>query len=49
MMFTVGHVLHATGGRLLAGEPTGAVEGVSTDSRTIRAGQLFVADRKSVV
>ena len=45
MMFTVGHVLTATGGRLLAGEPRGAVEGVSTDSRTIRAGQLFVALR----
>lgn len=42
-MLTVSRLLEETGGRLLAGDPTAMAQGVSTDSRTIQAGQLFVA------
>lgn len=38
-------VVRATGGRLVAGPADRLFEGVSTDSRTIRAGALFVALR----
>ncbi|HOG17208.1 MAG TPA: UDP-N-acetylmuramoyl-tripeptide--D-alanyl-D-alanine ligase [Syntrophales bacterium] len=38
-------VLQATGGTLLAGNGGGVLAGVSTDTRSIRAGELFVALR----
>ncbi|HRS82243.1 MAG TPA: UDP-N-acetylmuramoyl-L-alanyl-D-glutamate--2,6-diaminopimelate ligase [Smithellaceae bacterium] len=41
--FSLAEVLEATGGRLAAGERDQAVYGVSTDSRQIRPGNLFVA------
>lgn len=37
--------VEACGGRLLAGKPDGMVVGVSTDTRTLAAGELFVALR----
>jgi UDP-N-acetylmuramoyl-tripeptide--D-alanyl-D-alanine ligase len=40
-MFTISDIAEATGGRVI-GEPEGEVSGVSTDSRSIRAGELFV-------
>ncbi len=39
----LGEIAEATGGRLLRGGPAATVTGVSIDSRTIGAGQLFVA------
>jgi len=36
-------VLEATGGRLVKGDAEGSITGVSTDSRTIKPGELFVA------
>ena len=36
-------ILHATGGRLLGGNTSGTVTGVTTDSRNIQDGDLFVA------
>lgn len=36
-------ILHATGGTLLAGNISGTVTGVTTDSRNIKDGDLFVA------
>jgi len=39
---TLQEIIDATGGRLFYGRPNG-VEGISTDSRTIRKGQIFVA------
>lgn len=47
MRLTIGEILAATGGRLEAGAikdfGDGAVTGVSTDTRTVKAGELFVA------
>jgi UDP-N-acetylmuramoyl-tripeptide--D-alanyl-D-alanine ligase len=40
---TVEEVLHATGGKLLQGEREILFAGVSTDSRAIKPGELFVA------
>src|SRR5512137_2155514 len=40
-MFTIDDIAEATGGRVI-GEAEGEVCGVSTDSRSIRAGELFV-------
>jgi len=40
---TVSEILEATGGQLLAGPKWRIITGVSTDSRTIKPGQLFVA------
>jgi len=40
-MFTLSEIAAATGGRVI-GPPTGEVSGVSTDSRTITPGELFV-------
>jgi UDP-N-acetylmuramoyl-tripeptide--D-alanyl-D-alanine ligase len=40
---TVGEILGAVGGRLVAGDPDDAATGVSTDSRALQAGDLFVA------
>lgn len=45
MKLTIGEILTATQGRLDAGSFDGAVTGVSTDSRTLKAGDLFVALR----
>lgn len=42
-VLTLEQVAAATGGRVLAGPPTQAVDGVSIDSRTLPAGALFVA------
>ncbi len=41
--FTVGDVLRATKGQLLKGDADSDVSGISTDSRTLAAGELFVA------
>jgi len=41
--FTVAEVLEATGGKLLQGEKGVLFQGVSTDSRTVRQGELFIA------
>jgi UDP-N-acetylmuramoyl-tripeptide--D-alanyl-D-alanine ligase len=43
--FTVEEVLEATDGRLLQGEKGVLFQGVSTDSRTVRQGELFIALR----
>jgi UDP-N-acetylmuramoyl-tripeptide--D-alanyl-D-alanine ligase len=43
VILSVEEVIQATGGRLLQGEKNALFEGVSTDSRTIRAGDLFIA------
>ncbi|HSA60526.1 MAG TPA: UDP-N-acetylmuramoyl-tripeptide--D-alanyl-D-alanine ligase [bacterium] len=43
MRLTVGEILNAVGGRLVAGDPDEAATGVSTDSRALQAGDLFVA------
>jgi len=40
-MFSISDIADATGGRII-GCPEGEVDGVSTDSRTITAGELFV-------
>jgi UDP-N-acetylmuramoyl-tripeptide--D-alanyl-D-alanine ligase len=41
--FTVEEVLEATDGKLLQGEKGVLFQGVSTDSRTLRQGELFIA------
>lgn len=43
--FTVQEILEATNGELLAGSIGAGVKGVSTDSRTVRRGELFLALR----
>jgi UDP-N-acetylmuramoyl-tripeptide--D-alanyl-D-alanine ligase len=43
MILRIEEVLRATGGRLLQGEAQASFQGISTDSRTVRAGELFVA------
>jgi UDP-N-acetylmuramoyl-tripeptide--D-alanyl-D-alanine ligase len=43
--FSLGQVAAVTGGRLLAGDPGQTVTGVSTDSRSLEKGNLFVALR----
>lgn len=43
ILFTAAEILSATGGRLMRGDPSRAVSGVSIDSRTIRSGELFIA------
>ncbi|MBI5551564.1 MAG: UDP-N-acetylmuramoyl-tripeptide--D-alanyl-D-alanine ligase [Desulfobacterales bacterium] len=45
MDWTPDHILKATAGRLLYGRPDAHFDGVAIDSRTIAAGQLFVAIR----
>ena len=42
-MFSLAEVLAATGGRLIAGDREKMVYGVSTDSRHIQQGNLFIA------
>ena len=39
---TVKELLAATGGKLLQGEGTAKILGVNTDSRTIKAGEVFL-------
>ncbi|MBF0331442.1 MAG: UDP-N-acetylmuramoyl-tripeptide--D-alanyl-D-alanine ligase [Candidatus Omnitrophica bacterium] len=41
--FTLQEILDATGGMLLAGKLGQRVSGISTDSRTVKKGQLFLA------
>ena len=41
--FTVEDVLRATKGQLLKGDSSSSVSGISTDSRTLAAGEFFVA------
>ena len=43
MEFTVEQALAATQGVLVQGAPAGPLRGVSTDSRTVQDGNLFVA------
>lgn len=43
--FTLAEVAAAAGGRLVAGDPGAVVRGVSTDSRALRSGDLFVGLR----
>lgn len=43
MTFILEDVLKATGGRLLQGEEKSSFRGVSTDSRTVAEGELFIA------
>ncbi len=43
--FTFTEILACTGGALAAGEAVGRVRGVSTDTRSLRRGELFVAIR----
>jgi UDP-N-acetylmuramoyl-tripeptide--D-alanyl-D-alanine ligase len=40
-MFTIDEIADATGGRII-GPPEGEVSGISTDSRSITAGELFI-------
>ncbi|RNC72655.1 MAG: UDP-N-acetylmuramoyl-tripeptide--D-alanyl-D-alanine ligase [Desulfuromonadales bacterium] len=42
MLFTIADILEATGGTLVAGTGDNGVDGVSTDSRTVGPGELFV-------
>jgi UDP-N-acetylmuramoyl-tripeptide--D-alanyl-D-alanine ligase len=43
MTFVLEEVLKATGGRLLQGEEKTSFRGISTDSRTVTEGELFIA------
>ncbi|MFW6108373.1 MAG: Mur ligase family protein, partial [bacterium] len=43
MEFTIEDVLEATGGELVQGAPGPLLTGVSTDSRTVAADELFIA------
>ena len=45
MILTIEEVLRATGGKLLQGKGNGFFQGISTDSRTITEGELFIALR----
>jgi UDP-N-acetylmuramoyl-tripeptide--D-alanyl-D-alanine ligase len=41
-LFSIDDILAATGGSLAAGSGAGQVSGVSTDSRTVQSGELFI-------
>lgn len=43
--FTLSEILHATRGQMKQGEPSLVVRGVSTNSRTVKRGELFIAIR----
>jgi UDP-N-acetylmuramoyl-tripeptide--D-alanyl-D-alanine ligase len=43
VVVTAGLVVEATGGRLVSGDPTAVFDGVSTDTRALVPGALFVA------
>ena len=42
-MFSLADILDVTGGRLIAGSPEKEIHGISTDSRRIERGNLFIA------
>lgn len=42
-VFTLGEILKATGGKILDGEEGAVFSGASTDSRTIKEGEIFIA------
>lgn len=42
-LMTVRELLSCTGGNLLAGDPGATISGISTDTRTLSPGELFVA------
>jgi UDP-N-acetylmuramoyl-tripeptide--D-alanyl-D-alanine ligase len=43
VILTIGEVLRATGGKLLQGKDNAFFQGISTDSRTVTEGELFIA------
>jgi len=43
LIFSIEEVLTATGGKLLQGERSAFFQGVSTDSRTVGEGELYIA------
>lgn len=43
--FTLEELVRTSGGRLVAGPPTGEITGISIDSRTLRPGEAFIAIR----
>ena len=43
MNLTIAEILQATQGNLIQGDPNAVITQVSTDSRTIKKGDLFVA------
>ena len=43
MHFTISEIVNKTGGRLVQGEHNTIINSVSTDSRTLVAGDLFIA------
>jgi len=43
VILTIEEVLRATGGKLLQGKENAFFQGISTDSRTITEGELFIA------
>lgn len=45
MMWSLKDILEVTDGRLIAGEPDTIFTGISTDSRHISKGDLFIALR----
>jgi len=45
MRLTVADIIEATGGRALRGDGAAAVSGVSIDSRTLKAGEIYIAIR----
>ncbi|HEX7485495.1 MAG TPA: UDP-N-acetylmuramoyl-tripeptide--D-alanyl-D-alanine ligase [Vicinamibacterales bacterium] len=45
MTLTVADIVEAIGGRLLSGDGTAVLSGVSIDTRTLRAGDLYIAIR----
>ena len=47
MILTIEEVLKATGGKLLQGKGNAFFQGISTDSRTVAEGELFIALRGS--
>ena len=48
MPWTVEDIIQATGGERVAGNPQQRFDGISIDSRTVRAGEAFVAIRGAV-
>ncbi len=42
-MFTVGEIVKAVGGELIKGDTAARIRGVSTDTRKVRRGELFIA------
>ena len=43
MILTISHIVKATQGNLLQGNPTVRIKGVSINSRTLKRGELFIA------